>query len=544
MTVILTLIYSFALAAMGGSICWLMLRANHSRMTYSFIGCQAMLMLWLVSQLLNMFSLTVKQLVVGYGIGNLGICFFAPFWLLFAMCYAGKEPSPNGQLALMCFSALMYAAAVTNPLHHLYYSSFSVRGVTYAPLFYVNQVCIYAAVIAGTVLVCRKSFGSGQRTLGQGILLTFAVIVPLTLNLLTLADVIKLDFALTPLSLALSSVFILLATYRFGFLNVNPVAFEDALGCMEEGVIVLDKHGNITYITRAAQRLLGVNDSMDYKGLLDYLAGYGERLAEDFDYGEIVREGRTLSLKRYHHRDEKGVILAFTIIVSDISRYYELLERTGELAAAEQKLAIERERNRIAQEVHDTAGHTLTMISSLARLSQVSLGRLDTRSDKSELEGFLSETESLARGGIAQLRCSINNLREENFLSSVTQAVRTLADSVRGMKAELCVQGTEDERYGFCAKAVYDSCRELITNCARYSGADRLDIILKLTGESLELYVFDNGKGCSEIKYNNGLKGIAQRIETLGGTAAFNSSDGNGFGAVIKIPVSQKEEKA
>lgn len=541
MNILLTVIYAFALAAIGGSICWLMLRANHNRMTYSFIGCQAMIMLWIVSQLLNMYSLTVSQLTISYDIGNLGICFFSSFWLIFSICYTEKEPPVYIQLALMSFSAVMYAIALTNPLHHMYYSRFAIGGVKYAPMFYANQIYIYFTVLTGIIMVCRQCFKMRQRSRGQAVLLTFAVAVPLSLNLLTLADVIKLDFALTPLSFALSSVLILLATYRYGFLNVNSVAFEDALGCMEEGLIVFNKHGKITYISRAAEKLLGVNDGMDYTRLLEYLSDHGGRFAEDFDYGEITRNSKTLSLKRYHHRDEKGVILAFTIIVSDITRYYELIDRTNELAAAEQSLAIEQERNRIAQEVHDTAGHTLTMISSLARLSQVSLGKPETLSDVSELRGYLQETESLARSGITQLRCSINNLRDGTFLTSVTQAIRTLTDAVRDMEVDLCVQGTEDERYEFCARAIYDTCRELITNCVRYAGASRMDIILKLLDKSLELYVFDNGKGCADIKQNNGLRGITQRIEKLGGTASFNSSEGNGFNTIIKIPVTERE---
>lgn len=540
MNILLTIVYAFALATMGGSICWLMLRANNSRLTYSFIGCQAMIMVWLASELLNMFSLTVNQLTVSYDIGNLGICFFSSFWLIFALCYADREPSAAAQAALLGFSSVMYIAAVTNPLHHLYYGRFTTHGVTYAPLFFVNQIYIYATVLCGIALVCVQCFKNFRRSRGQAVLLSFAVAVPLILNLLTVTGVIKLKFALTPPSFALSSVLVLLATYRFGFLNVNPVAFEDALGCMEEGVIVFNKRGEITYISRAAKQLLGVTERMDHAGLLKYLGTFGEKLPEDFEYAEIRREGRILSLKRYHHRDDRGVILAFTVIVSDITRYYELIDRTEELAAARERLAVEQERNRIAQEVHDTAGHTLTMISSLAKLARVEMKK---SGGSEKLKEYTDETESLARSGITQLRCSINNLRDTGFLSSVVGAVRTLADSVRDMEVELCVQGEEDESYVFCAGAVYDSCRELITNCVRYANAERMDIILKLLGGSLELYVFDNGRGCADIKENNGLRGIKERIEKLGGTAAFRSAEGNGFSAVIKIPVPKKEER-
>jgi signal transduction histidine kinase len=308
---------------------------------------------------------------------------------------------------------------------------------------------------------------------------------------------------------------------------------------MAEGVIVFNRRGGITYISRAAQRLLGVDERMDYARLREYLSCFGAQVDEAFESAEVVLDGRTLSLSRYLNRDEKGAVLAFTVIVSDITKYCELIDRTNELAAAQQRLAIEQERNRIAQEVHDTAGHTLTMISSLARLSQVSLGKLENADGSSELDEYLREMESLSRSGITQLRCSINNLRDGTFLTSVVGGINALVGAVRDMEIDFCIQGEEDDRYGFCTRAVYDSCRELITNCVRYASASRMDIILKFTEASLELYVFDNGKGCAEIKRSNGLRGIAQRIEALGGTAVFNSSEGNGFGTVIKIPIKE-----
>ncbi|HOC34233.1 MAG TPA: two-component sensor histidine kinase, partial [Ruminococcus flavefaciens] len=95
-------------------------------------------------------------------------------------------------------------------------------------------------------------------------------------------------------------------------------------------------------------------------------------------------------------------------------------------------------------------------------------------------------------------------------------------------------------------REIYDNVRETITNAMRYSEASRIDIIAKFTGSSLEVYILDNGKGCRNIKENNGLKGIRQRTESLGGTVRFMSVEGEGFSTIIKIPVNnnvpQKKE--
>ena len=76
-----------------------------------------------------------------------------------------------------------------------------------------------------------------------------------------------------------------------------------------------------------------------------------------------------------------------------------------------------------------------------------------------------------------------------------------------------------------------------MTNAIRYSSADKIDIIMKFLDDRLELYIFDNGKGCGEIKENNGLSGIRRRIEKIGGTVKFSSVEGDGFTTMIKIPI-------
>ncbi|MDD7428906.1 MAG: histidine kinase N-terminal 7TM domain-containing protein [Oscillospiraceae bacterium] len=535
---ILTALLLAALAIVCTSIVWLMVKGSRSKVTFSFVGGQFSLLLWIISQLVIILSESERQLLIGYDIGNLGISFIGSCWLLFAVSYMDRELSKPLLCGTLGFSSLIFLGAVTNPLHGLYYSEFSMDGVTHGPLFYVSQIYIYLAMLCGIALICRQCFENKQRSRGQAVLLTLATAIPLSINLLTLANVIALDFALTPLSLAISDILVLFATYRYGFLNVNDVAFEDAFNTIEEGVIVFSRRGRITYLSSAAKRMLGISEKNDLSSFVGCVSELSEKpLTENFDYAEIEKDGLHLGIKHYHCRDDKGMIVAGLVIVSDISRYYQLIEKTGELAGARQKLAIERERNRIAQEVHDTAGHTFTMISSLAKLSKVRLSDMPDSPQLRELISFMDETESLARGGLTQLRCSINNLREDSFLTTVTAAVKTVTDAVRDIKTELCIQGTEDGRYAFCVQDIYSSFRELITNSVRYSGADRIDVIVKFLDESVELYVFDNGRGCAEITAHNGLNGIISRTEKLGGTAVFKSGEGIGFSAVIKIPV-------
>ena len=533
---ILSIAYWLGFAAVGWCICWLMLRSDHSLTTYFFIGNHSALALWLISQLLILQSVTDKQLWMSYTVGNLGVSFTGTFWLLFVLNYVDRKTPKNFVNILMSFSLIFYVIILTNPYHHLYYKNFEIGSIVYGPAFFIGQAYIYSAFLTGIYMVIRCCFMLKQRPKSQGILILLATCIPLTINLISISGLIKTKIAVTPLTFALSGILILLATYRYDFLNVNGVAFEDAFNSIAEGVVIFNRRGRVTYISSAARKLLGANENTL---LSDILSMTGDDPDEP---AEITIDGVTASLRHYRCLDSKGVTVAHIIIATDITHYYELLDRTAQLAAAERSLALEHERNRIAQEVHDTAGHTLTMITSLARLSQAAAEKVSGEG-LNDLKEYLKETESISRSGVTQLRCSINNLRDDSFLKSVTGAVKMICDSVRDMETELCIQGSEDGRFNFCIREIYDSTRELITNCMRYSSADRIDIILRFGETALEMFYFDNGKGCLNIKEGNGLRGIRERTEKLGGSVTFSSGGDEGFRATIKLPIKKEENK-
>ena len=94
-------------------------------------------------------------------------------------------------------------------------------------------------------------------------------------------------------------------------------------------------------------------------------------------------------------------------------------DRTVQFLRSEKKLSLEQERNRIAQEMHDSAGHTFTLISSLSRILDADLKNTGAPEN---ILSCVREIDGLSRSGVTQLRCSINNLRSDEFMTSVTRA--------------------------------------------------------------------------------------------------------------------------
>lgn len=523
------------LAGMTGTVTWVLMRGNSNRLTRLFIICQAAIILWLVSQLLILFSESRRQLWISYTIGNLGISTFAPFWLMFSAEYAdAPRLLKKASNFLPAVSAASFACVVTNPIHRLYYAEFDKGTIDYGGLFYLFQILYYVFILTGISTMFIKHSRSGNRALNQSMLLALAAAVPLCINTLTVTGLIRVRIELTPLFFAFSVIMILIAISRYGLLNINRIAINDTIDNINSAVAVFDSNDVMTYKNKSAEKLIPAEIGSTLEELIAAAEKLtGKRLSGDITSAELVCEGEYYSIRQNFCLNKKGERIARILIVNNVSEYYELLN-------AEKKLSLEQERNRIAQEIHDSAGHTFTMISSLAKIIRADLGT-DERTAK--IGEYVGEIDGLSRSGVTQLRCSINNLREDEFMISVTRAIETVTSAVRGVDIEVCVQGEETDAFGFCIKTVYDNTRETITNAMRYSGADRIDVIAKFLADRLELYIFDNGKGCGDISENNGLRGIRERTEALGGTVRFSSVPGEGFTTIIKIPKEKGEKQ-
>ncbi|MDE6102215.1 MAG: two-component sensor histidine kinase, partial [Ruminococcus sp.] len=143
-TVISVILLFAGLFGMGIAVAWIIRKGNNNRLTRLFGVCQISIILWIISQLLILFSVNLQQKQLSYTVGNVGISFFAPFWLIFSAEYIEVKSRFRkffGILSALSVSAILLI--VTNPVHHLYYSVFDMDNIEYAPLFYLYQVIYY-----------------------------------------------------------------------------------------------------------------------------------------------------------------------------------------------------------------------------------------------------------------------------------------------------------------------------------------------------------------------------------------------------------------
>ena len=522
MVFILGIIYVIVIGAVFAGLVVLLLKGKKEEYNKWYVLCQGTAIIWCCSQIMILLSETDKQLLIAYTVGNIGICFIGTFWYMFSSKYAAKKLIPYSICMGMSIGHLLII--LTNEFHHMYYKSFSMSNVEHGLFFYTNIVSIYILVGAGAFLLLKKISVNKADKRGKRLII-IAVLIPLFLNILYMIGLIRPEFDITPLGFGISGILIMFATIKYRFLEVNITAFDVILSALDDGVAIFSKNGSCTYNNEKFYDFIRVSESNFnlshlYKRMETFIK------SEDDVYKDEL--GRCLHIQFYSTENDMTCVT-----VKDMTRYYELLEQTKQLGITNEKLALEKERNRIAQQVHDTAGHTLTMLQSYMKVALAA----NDKDEKEVVNEHLLQAKELASDGIKELRQSINNMRKQASYELITQGVMQLADQVKELPVEVTVQGEDSQAYSHRYHIIYDSVREAITNCIKYANASKLEIVLRFYEQGIELIMGDDGIGCENINDNNGLRGIKERVNEVGGKVKIISGENQGFLIRINVPI-------
>lgn len=188
-----------------------------------------------------------------------------------------------------------------------------------------------------------------------------------------------------------------------------------------------------------------------------------------------------------------------------------LVHRDEQHQALASELALVREREEVARDVHDILGHSLTVIALKTELVQRLLDREPERA-RAELDDVLR----LSRESLAGVRSTVGRLRTPDFAEQVEAACTALAAA--GIEAD--VDGRPESVTGSRRGVLAWALREAVTNVVRHSGATRCTVRWTPSG----LTVADDGDGVLAPE-GNGLRGLRERVDRAGGTVTVRGGD-------------------
>ncbi|WP_290058072.1 sensor histidine kinase [Amycolatopsis solani] len=199
-------------------------------------------------------------------------------------------------------------------------------------------------------------------------------------------------------------------------------------------------------------------------------------------------------------------------------------------ATQAERLATAQERNRVARDIHDGLGHSLTVVQM-----QVKAARAVLPTDPGKADEVLAKAQEQAENALAEVRRSVKALREPRP-APLPAALEALA-SEAGVPARLTVSGAERPLPDEHREALFRAAQEGLTNVRKHASAAKVDLRLDYAESSVRVSVRDDGVGTDGAAGSGfGLLGLRERADHLGGKLDFTSAPGEGSALSMEVP--------
>lgn len=245
-------------------------------------------------------------------------------------------------------------------------------------------------------------------------------------------------------------------------------------------------------------------------------------------------------------------LMAAAIALGDNTRSRRSLkaeqEQTARLIEQEHALRTEQrlqaERVRMARELHDVIGHSISVISLHADIAKEALGHNDD-----EARRALTQIRATTSATMRELRSTVKQLRNpaieqpDRSVSSLTNLANLIDHAqASGLLVALESQGDVSKLPAALDTAAYRIVQESVTNVMRHANATQVVITISVVAPTLQLKIVDNGLAATHaVIPGNGIVGMQERARLLGGTLTAQPRPTGGFAVSAIIPLERRE---
>jgi signal transduction histidine kinase len=206
-----------------------------------------------------------------------------------------------------------------------------------------------------------------------------------------------------------------------------------------------------------------------------------------------------------------------------------------EYAIEVEEVTISKERTRVAQELHDSLGHSL-----MALAMHLEFAKKICIAKPQNVEEVLEQSEKIAKSSINDLRKAVTLLNSEFEITNFDTSIEKLINNfylVSNIKITYIKNISINDLSSLIKTSIYKTIQECITNSLKHGNATEINIEITATNENVEFIITNNGIVCNNIIKSNGLNGIENRINLLKGTVYYFSNNYLGFGIKVFIPI-------
>lgn len=215
------------------------------------------------------------------------------------------------------------------------------------------------------------------------------------------------------------------------------------------------------------------------------------------------------------------------------TRLKEVYEQLSETAVYE-------ERNRIARDIHDNAGHSMTAV-----IMQTEAAKILIDSNPEEAKQKIVSANIQAKNALEQMRESVHLLagREESRTVK-TELEEIIAQTIDGAGVKIKCNLDDAPLAAEKQRFICNSLKECIANGLRHGGATAFYVEFRAEEQKITLTVSDNGSGLAgDFREGFGIRGLREKAVSFGGSIRYGSEDGDGFEISVELPADKAENK-
>jgi two-component system, NarL family, sensor kinase len=264
---------------------------------------------------------------------------------------------------------------------------------------------------------------------------------------------------------------------------------------------------------------------------------------------QIVVQQAELKRKNYMIAGVAGVLALSVLLSYSYYRRYRLRQqarlqqeiiRQQELATHAVIEAEERERKRIAGDLHDGVGQLM----SAAKMNLSMVGSELSFANHAQQQAF-EKAMALVDEGCREVRTVSHNIMPNALLKSgLSTAIREFINKIdqRVIKVNLYTEGLNERIDSKVESVLYRIVQECVNNVIKHAGASQLDISLIKEEKEISVTIEDNGRGFNASDKANfegiGIKNVQSRVDYLKGTVEWDSAPGKGTVVMVHVPIS------
>lgn len=547
------------------------LRAKKSSLLKAFLNVQYMIILWLIANVLKKAAPNEEVAWLWVVVQYMSVCMFGATFIDFGYLYRfGHQMRIKYRRVIYGLSGINYIVLFTNPVHHLFYTSYTLVESVNGPLFYVHMYWSYTLLGVAYIYILSALFKDFYSVpFYRVVLFSAGLMTPIFVNVSYVFNWSSVGFDLTPVTFNMTILVFGYTAYRYRFLDIKKVSRVMVLENIHEGIIVVDTNNRIVLKNPLIEESIinygSISKTTDF---LTFISSIGNKIPDEDEIVKKIRGAmvldvhrlteevtimingklKTLVMKMDRLDDTAGDKIGYVFRLIDITQVRELLssveeknealirvnEQLSENITATKQLTVARERSRISKEIHDILGHTMTVVISLLEIASHSI-----EEDCQLAKEKVGQSMEIMRGGLGDLKNSMRknsggdidaNILSEELFSLIEDFEQS------GIKVDYFYKLSSVKLASEVYDTIFRICQEALTNALKHGRAKNVTLGLRYVERHIDLFIIDDGSGCLNMIKGNGIKGMENRVNKLNGYFSCGSPEGDGFNIHVTLP--------